>query len=110
MHPELVAGLDAAEFSTTIESDEEVLVDRSTSKNGSDYVSHGETSVPGPLERGIIADGATQAGLNLFYVIHNPGSTAATWSCGIFCAVPRAPLSKTYTVAGGQPLHDLGEC
>ena len=102
VHPELVAGLDAAEFSTTVESDEEVLVDRSTSKNGTDYVSHGETSVPAPSRSWFIADGATQAGLNLFYVIHNPGSTEATVFVRYLLAPPRAPLSKTYAVAAGS--------
>ena len=102
VHPELVAGLDAAEFSTTVESDEEVLVDRSTSKNGIDYVSHGETSVPAPSRSWFIADGATQAGLNLFYVIHNPGSTEAAVFVRYLLAPPRAPLSKTYTVPAGS--------
>ena len=102
VQPELVAGLEAAEFSTTIESDEEVLVDRSTSKNGNDYVSHGEASVSAPSRTWIIADGATHSGLNLFYVIHNPGSTAATVAVRYLLPVPRAPLSKAYTVAAGS--------
>jgi regulation of enolase protein 1 (concanavalin A-like superfamily) len=102
VQPELVAGLEAAEFSTTVESDEEVLVDRSTSKNGSDFVSHGEISVAAPSRTWFIADGTTHSGLNLFYVMHNPGSTAATVLVRYLLPVPKAPLSKAYTVGAGS--------
>jgi hypothetical protein len=102
VQPELVPGLEGAGFSTTVESDEEVLVDRSTSKNGSDYVSHGENSTPVPSRTWFVADGATHSGLNLFYVIQNPGSTAATVLVRYLLAAPRAPLSKTYTVPAGS--------
>ena len=98
VNPELIAGLEATEFSTIIESDEEVVVDRATSKGGAEYATHGETSVAAPCTTWFMAEGTTLAGSNLFYMIHNPGATAADVEVRYLLQAPRVSLSKTYHV------------
>ena len=102
VEPLQTPNLTAAEFNTIIESDEEVIVDRSTSKDGVAYASHGEASAPGPSRTWFMAEGATHSGLNLFYVIHNPAPTAADVSVRYLLPAPRQAPSRTYRVAAGR--------
>ncbi len=96
--PALIRGLEAATFSTTIESDEPVAVDGSMSWNGSGYASHTETSLPAPSTRWFFAEGATHSGFNLAYTIWNPAAVAADVQLRYLLPAPGAPLSKTYRV------------
>lgn len=45
-----------------------------------------------------MAEGTTLAGSNLFYMIHNPGATAADVEVRYLLQAPRVSLSKTYHV------------
>ena len=99
IYPETIAGLSATEFSTTIESDEQVLVDRTTSRDGRAYASHAEGSVAGSSKTWYFAEGATHSGSNLFYVIQNRTTTAADVVVRYLLPSPRTSVSKTYRVA-----------
>ena len=76
-----------------------MLVDRTTSRDGRvAYASHAESSVPAESKTWYFAEGATHSGSNLFYVIHNQAATAADVVVRYLLDVPRAPVSKTYSV------------
>jgi hypothetical protein len=62
-------------FATVVESDTPLVVDRTMSWHGpagSTYGSHAETSVPALSPRWYLAEGATHAGFDLFYLLLNP--------------------------------------
>ena len=93
-----IPGLAGAEFSTVIESDERVIVDRTVTWDRSGYGSHAETSVPSPELTWYLAEGATQAGFALFYLLQNPSATAAADVRVTYLLPSGAPLEKTYRV------------
>ena len=83
-----VSGLATAEFSTIIESDILVVADRTMKWASTVYGSHAETSIAAPSTTWYLAEGATHSGFDLFYLIQNPGATAAT-------------VTVTYLLPGG---------
>ena len=76
LNPEDVRGLRGAEFSTVVESDVPVVVDRTMTWDARGYGSHAETSIAAPATTWYLAEGATHSGFNLFYLIQNPNATA----------------------------------
>jgi hypothetical protein len=96
--PETLAGLEAASFSTTIESTQPIIADRTMRWDSSGYGSHAETSVASPLTKWYLAEGATTGGFNLFYLIQNPTGTPATVEIQYLRPAPLAPIAKTYTI------------
>ena len=72
----LLAGLASANISTVIESDVQVVVDRTmrwdqVSRGGA----HAESSSPAPSLTWYLAEGATHGAFDLFYLIQNPSQT-----------------------------------
>jgi hypothetical protein len=94
-----VPGLAAAEFSTVIEADEPVVIDRTMKWNASGYGSHAETSLPSPAATWYLAEGATHSGFNLFYLIQNPNAQAVTVQVTYLLPAPQAPVVRGYSVA-----------
>ncbi len=96
-----VPGLEGAAFATTIESDVPLVVDRTMSWRGADGKSrgaHAESSLDGPATRWYLAEGATHAGFDLFYLLQNP--SAATVRARVrYLRAAGPPLEKTYTLA-----------
>jgi hypothetical protein len=93
-----VPGLATAEFSTIVESDRPLVVDRTMSWSAADaYGAHGETAVPGPALRWYLAEGATHSGFDLFYLLQNPNPTEAQVRVR-FLRPNDAPLENTYTL------------
>ncbi|MFN8060608.1 MAG: SBBP repeat-containing protein [Vicinamibacterales bacterium] len=89
-----------AEFSTIIESNVAVVVDRTMMwDTTSFYGSHAETSVEQPALTWYLAEGATSGNFDLFYLVQNPGATAAQVEVTYLLPTPRAPVVKTYTIA-----------
>jgi hypothetical protein len=84
-----VPGMASAEFSTVVESDEALVVDRTMSWDGTAYGSHSETSLPAPALRWYLAEGATKANFDLYYLLQNPSLTAD------------AVVKVTYLLPGG---------
>ena len=85
-----VPGMAVAEFSTVIESDLPVVVDRTMTWDGSGYGSHSETSLAAPGLLWYLAEGATKGNFDLYYLLQNPSLT------------DDAVVKVTYLLPGGQ--------
>jgi hypothetical protein len=94
-----VDGMGTAEFSTVIESDVAVIVDRTMSWDlASGYGGHAETSVPSPALRWYLAEGATHSAFNLFYLLQNSNSVVSQVRVR-YLRPAGAPIEKTYALA-----------
>jgi hypothetical protein len=87
-----------AAFSTVVESDRPVVVDRTMTWDATAYGSQAETSVAAPSPVWYLAEGATHSGFNLFYLIQNPNGRDAAIEVTYLRPAPAEPLVKTYTV------------
>ena len=92
-----VPGMNLAEFSTVIESDQPVVVDRTVTWDASStpYGSHAEASIAQPATRWYLAEGSTTAGFNLFYLLQNPNAAEAQVLVR-YLRPSGSPLEKTY--------------
>ena len=89
--------LESAEFSTVVESDVQVVVDRTMDWDDRRYGAHGETAVAAPALTWYLAEGATHGGFNLFYLLQNPNAAEAEVRVR-YLRPSGAPLEKTYTL------------
>jgi hypothetical protein len=96
--PKTVAGLEAAEFSTLVEADAPVIVDRTMTWDAGAYGAHAEASVPAPASTWYLAEGATHSGFQLFYLIQNPGSAPVPVEVTYLLPSPAAPIVESYIV------------
>jgi hypothetical protein len=97
--PKAVAGVEAAEFSTTIVSDQLLVVDRTMRwSGGQGYGAHAESAVAAPSLTWYLAEGATHAGFDLFYLLQNPNASEAVVRAR-FLRPNAPPLEKDYTLA-----------
>ena len=72
----LLAGLVAANISTVVESDVQVVVDRTMRWDQvSRFGAHAESSSPAPSLVWYLAEGATHGTFDLFYLLQNPSPT-----------------------------------
>jgi len=97
-----VAGLAAAEFSTVIETDVEVVADRTMKWDATAYGSHSERSIQEPSATWYLAEGATHSGFNLFYLLQNPNASNADVTVTYLRPAPLAPIVKVYGVAANS--------
>ena len=95
-----VAGMAVAAFSTVVESDAPVVVDRTMSWDATGYGSHAEGSAGAPSPVWYLAEGATHSGFNLFYLVQNPNADPVEVEVTYLRPSPAAPLVKTYAVPG----------
>jgi hypothetical protein len=102
IYPRDVAGLEAASFSTVVESDVEIAVDRSMFWDRNIYGSHAETSVAAPGTTWYLAEGATGGPFDVFYLIQNPDLSRSADIRIRFLLPSAPPIIRTYTVAPGQ--------
>jgi hypothetical protein len=89
-------------FSTTLESDQEVALDRLISLNGEGAAASLETAVDQPATQWFFAEGSTLDPQELFYLVQNPGSTPANVRVRYLLPNGAAPVERTYTVAAGS--------
>lgn len=95
-----VPGLAVAEFSTVIESDQLVVVDRTMRWDRSGYGSHAERAITSPALTWYFAEGATHSGFELFYLVQNPDANRPATVEVTYLRPEGAPaLVKTYTIA-----------
>ena len=87
-----------AEFSTVVESDQWLVVDRTMRWDDRGYGAHAETGVAAPALHWYLAEGATHSGFDLFYLLQNPNDAEAHVRIR-FLRPSGAPLEKTYTLA-----------
>jgi hypothetical protein len=92
-----VDGLQQAEFSTLVESDAQIVVDRTMTWDRSGYGSHAETALGAPRTRWYFAEGATFGTFDLFYLLQNPGDTDAEVQVR-FLLASGPPVVRTYRV------------
>jgi hypothetical protein len=84
-------------FSTVVESDQPVVVDRTMAWSAaSRYGAHAETSVASPATSWYLAEGSTN-GFSLFYLLQNPNEVPASIRVR-YLRGSGAPLEKTYTL------------
>ncbi len=96
---ETLPGLEAAEFSTLVEADVQVVADRTMSWDESGYGSHAERGIlTRSATKWYFAEGATFGPFNLFYLVQNPTTDAAQIKV-TYLLGSGAPLVKNYTVA-----------
>ena len=96
--PSLAADFVRAEFSTKVESDQPIVVDRTMTWDASGYGSHAETAVMSPSLTWYLAEGATHSGFELFYLLQNPNATTSRVKVRYLRPLG-APLEKTYDLA-----------
>jgi photosystem II stability/assembly factor-like uncharacterized protein len=95
-----VTGMAKAEFSTVLESDGAILVDRTmTWSRASGYGAHAEHGLLSPALTWYLAEGATHSGFDLFYLLQNPNERDAEVRVRFLLPAPQAPLDRAYTVA-----------
>jgi len=91
-------GLAGRPFSTVIESDLPVIVDRTMRWDKTGYGSSGETAIEAPATTWYLAEGSTSGDFALFYLLQNPGDAATTATVRFLRPAPQPPLERTYTV------------
>jgi len=96
--------LHQASFSTIIESDVEIVVERTMKWDSRHYGSHAESSQPSPEMVWYLAEGATHGAFNLFYLIQNPNDASATVEVTYLRPAPKAPIVRSYPVAATSRL------
>jgi hypothetical protein len=95
----LIESLTTAPFSTLIESDFPVVVDRTVRWDATGYGSSAETAVDAAATTWYLAEGSTSGDFALFYLLQNPGAVAASASVRFLRPAPQAPITKTYSIA-----------
>lgn len=92
-----VPAVAAQAFSTMIESDALVVIDRTVTWDSRRYGAHAETAIESPSTVWYLAEGATHSGFDLFYLIQNPN--AQTAEIEVKYLLPSGPpIVKTYRV------------
>jgi Tol biopolymer transport system component len=93
-----VPGMSSAEFSTVVESDGPVLVDRLMTWDGNRYGSHAETANASPGRTWYLAEGTTSDHFELFYLVQNPNPVDVLVMVTYLRPAPEPPLTKVYMV------------
>jgi uncharacterized repeat protein (TIGR03803 family) len=96
--PATIPGLAHATFSTVVEADASVAVDRTMSWDPSGYGSHIETGVLAPSTTWYLAEGSTSGPFALFYLLQNPQATPVVATVRYLLPFGQAPIDRTYTL------------
>jgi hypothetical protein len=99
-----VTGLEAADVSTTVESDRLLGVERSMTWGASAtaiYGSHSETATASPSATWFLAEGSTVLGFDLFYLLQNPQATT-THATVRFLLPSGTIITRTYDLSPGS--------
>ena len=96
---QVLESLTTGSFSTLIESDGPVVVDRTMRWDATGYGAHAETAIEAAATTWYLAEGSTSGDFALFYLLQNPGPVAATVTVRFLRPAPLAPIDRTYTVA-----------
>jgi hypothetical protein len=99
LDPSALPGLASVEFSTIMEADTDVLLDRTMTWDGRAYGSHAEAALAQRASRWYLAEGATHSGFDLFYLLQNPNAAGVTIEVTYLLPAPLAPLVRQYAVA-----------
>ena len=97
-----VPELSGASFSTRLESDQELALDRLISFDEQGSAASLEAAVAQPSAAWYFAEGSTVDPMELFYLVQNPGATEANVQVRYLLPNGGAPIVRTYTVAPGS--------
>lgn len=100
-----IPGLEAAQFSTAVESEIPIVADRTMRWGPNLNAAHTETSITAPSTIWYLAEGATHSNFDLFYTIQNPQASPATIVVRYLRPSGRPPLDKQYEVAGNSRVN-----
>jgi hypothetical protein len=89
-------------FSTQLESDQPLALDRLVSLNADGASASLETAVDQPSTTWHFAEGSTVDPMELFYLVQNPGRTPARVEVRYLLPDGGAPVVRTYTVEAGS--------
>jgi Tol biopolymer transport system component len=97
INPESLAGLEFVSFSTVVESDALIVVDR-TMTWGDGYGSHAETALAAPSTTWYLAEGATGGDFQLFYLLQNPNDAAVSATVRYLRPDGLPSIERTYSL------------
>ncbi len=109
MRPAALTGLASANFSTAIESNALVVVDR-TMTWGDGYGSHAETALTSPSTTWYLAEGSTSGEFNLFSLLQNPNGIAVQATVRYLLPSGHAAGLRDLHAASEQSHDDLCRC
>ena len=93
-----ITGLPSASFSTIIESDASIAVDRTMKWDASGYGAHAEHDIQAPSTTWFFAEGSTTGTFTLFYLLQNPNATAATATIRYLRPIGLPPVQRSYVL------------
>lgn len=96
--PSTLAPLASAAFSTVVESDAVIAVDRVMSWDASGYGSHIETGLTAPSTTWYLAEGSTSGPFSLFYLLQNPQPVPVTATVRYLRPSGLPPIERTYAL------------
>jgi len=94
-----LGGLTSQTFSTQLESDQPIVLDRTMSWDASGYGSHAETSVSKPSGTWYLAEGSTSGDFSLFYLLQNPNHFDVTATVRFLRPGGLPPVEREYELA-----------
>jgi hypothetical protein len=95
-----VDGLQSADFSTVVETDQPIVAERTMVwPPDQQYGSHSETAVKAPATQWFLAEGATHGVFSLFYLLENPSDTDANVQIRYLLPGGQPPIVLTYIVS-----------
>jgi hypothetical protein len=97
-----VPALAGQSFSTRLESDQPVALDRLVSWDARGLAASLESAVDQPATSWFFAEGSTIDPLELFYLVQNPGTAPARIEVRYLLPNGLAPVVRTHTVAAGS--------
>jgi uncharacterized delta-60 repeat protein len=104
--------LSSPDFSTVIESDQPIVVDRTMTWDASGYGSHAETAVARPTTTWYLAEGSTSGEFALFYLLQNPNPVSVAVTVRYLLPFGQTPLNRTLTLPPNSrttiPVDDQG--
>jgi glucose/arabinose dehydrogenase len=99
VRPAQISGLATADFSTIVETDHEVVVERTMIwSTAGRFGSHSERAVNAPSTTWFFAEGATHGAFDTFYLLENPSATGANVEIVYLLPNGAAPIAQTLTV------------
>jgi hypothetical protein len=101
VRPAGLPGLAEAEFSTVIDSDRPLAIDRSM-RWARGQGAHAESGIATPGMTWYLAEGATMGGFNLFYLLQNPTEHDALVRVAFLRGGGQPPLERSYRVAANS--------
>lgn len=108
----ILRALSGGGFSTVIESDRPIVVDRTMRWDATGYGAHAEVAMESPATTWYLAEGSTSGDFALFYLLQNPGPTAVQATVRFLRPQPLPPIDRVYTIGAHSrltiPVDSLG--